>query len=268
MKLKVRLGVLGVGNMGGAIIDGLLAKKMLTAKQILVFDKLTDKARAFSRQRKVTCSKSVDEIVAGSDVLLLAFKPQDLQESAAIIQKSISSKKIIISILAGTPIQKLKKYLGSKVDIVRAMPNLGAKVGASVTALSGGTKQSLQIAEQIFSACGEAVRLEEKHFDLVTAISGSGPAYFFYLMELLVSKAQEHGIPEAQAKKLAVQTALGAAKLAAQSQDAPAQLREQVTSKGGTTAAALQVLWNNQFGKVFHQALEAARQRGQELSQS
>lgn len=266
MKITETIGLIGVGNMGTAILEGLFSKSIAVPAQVVIYDKLTEKAREFSAKYKTHLASSNQDLTAKAQVLLLAIKPQDLASTAAEIKPALKSPKVLISILAGTPVQKIQEHLGANLDIIRAMPNLGAKVGESLTALTGSGK-ALSLAEVVFSGCGKTIPLEEKHFDLITALSGSGPAYFFYLMELMAKEARERGLSAEQAKLVAVQTALGSALLAAQSEEDPSVLRERVTSKGGTTEAALKELVKA-FPKNFHDAIEAAYLRGQELAKS
>lgn len=269
MAISQKLGVIGVGNMGGAILEGLFAKKLISPRQVFVYDKIVEKAREFARKYSVQASDSNEGLVRQTEVVLLAVKPQDLAETASQFQGALTSKHLLISILAGTPIAKISQALmGPGPKIVRAMPNLGAKVGEAVTAVTGSEPSHVKLAEQIFSGCGKTVVLEEKYFDLVTAVSGSGPAYFFFLMELLVKEAAAQGLSEAQARLLAVQTALGAGKLAAAAAESPEELRKMVTSKGGTTEAALKVLFEAKVDESFRKAVRAAVERGRELSLS
>ena len=156
--------------------------------------------------------------------------------------------------------------LGTKPAVVRAMPNLGAQVSQSMTAVTGENRSALQSAEVIFSGCGQVILLSEKHFDLVTAISGSGPAYFFLLMELLAKAAERKGISKGAARLLAVQTAFGAALLAERSIRTPKELRKQVTSKKGTTDAALRYLEKKKFSQTFLSAIDRAVKRARQLS--
>lgn len=267
MKINKTLGLIGVGNMGTAILEGLFAKKLMSPSQVSVYDKINEKAAEFSKSKKVRLGHSNLEIVKKSKIILLAIKPQDLYETAQEFKSALTSSHIVISILAGTPVEKIKRALGPKPQIIRAMPNLGAKVGASMTAVTGKNRNALKISEQIFSGCGAVIQLDEKHFDLVTAVSGSGPAYFFLLMELLTEAAVKEGIARDKARLLAVQTALGAGLLAKASEDAPDELRRKVTSKGGTTEAALKSFESHQFAETIYQGVEAAIRRGKELSQ-
>lgn len=265
MKLTQSIGLIGVGNMGSAILEGLFEKKIAAPSQVTVYDKLEEKAQEFSKKWKTAKAASNAGLVQNADLILLAVKPQDLAGTCAEMKSDFKESKILISILAGTPLQKIQENLGSKVDMIRAMPNLGAKVGESLTAITGKSAKALETAEILFSGCGKTIRLEEQHFDLITALSGSGPAYFFYLMELMAKEARERGLSADQAKLIAVQTALGSALLAAESSEDPAVLRERVTSKGGTTEAALKELVKT-FPQTFKDAIQAAYHRGKELS--
>lgn len=268
MKLKKRIGIIGCGNMGGAILAGLMKHQILSPSRVTVYDKITPKARALARQWKVRVGKGNADVVAQSDIVLLAVKPQDLFEAASEFQKAFTARHLLITILAGTPIAKIRRAVGPKPKIIRAMPNLGAQVGEAITALAGDRGANLALAETLFSGCGRTVRLPERFFDLVTAISGSGPAYFFLLMELLAREGKSHGLSENVARQLAVQTGVGAGLLAYRSPFSPAQLRKQVTSKGGTTEAALKVFEKEGFSTIVSKGLRAALRRGRELSQT
>ena len=266
--IQEKIGLIGVGNMGSAILSGLLEKGKAQPRQIYVHDILKEKAAQFAAEHKINEPVPfLAGLVRRVEVVLLAIKPQDLKEVGSGLKLYLTHKHTLISILAGTPIARIKEVAGEKASIVRAMPNLGAKVGRAITALGGSSKKSLKIAEGIFSACGETIILEdEPYFDLVTAVSGSGPAYFFLMMEMLADFAETKGLSKKDAQTLAVQTAVGAGLLAESSSISPAEFRKMVTSKGGTTEAALRVLEERKFGEIFHQALEAAFQRGRELS--
>lgn len=266
MGLKKKIGIIGAGNMGAAILAGLIDNKIVTPSQVMVYDKILLKAKEVSKRWKVRLGKTNTEVVTTSDIVLLAVKPQDLFEAAREFQEAFSSRHVLISILAGTPLAKLKRAVGGKPAIVRAMPNLGAQVGEAITALAGENKTAVAFAEKIFSGCGKTVRLEEKYFDLVTAISGSGPAYFFLLMELLAQEGRSQGLSQEVAEELAVQTAVGAGLLAKNADVSPAELRQQVTSKGGTTEAALKIFETEGLADIVSKGIQAALKRGKELS--
>ena len=266
MKIKEKVGLIGVGNMGTAILEGLLRNKLVSAPHVIVYDKITEKASVFAGQWKAVRASSNQELVKKSDIVILAVKPQDLARTAGENAGVWKKKHILISILAGMPVSKLRKVAGPSPKIIRAMPNLGAKAGESVTAITGQGGPALMAAENIFSGCGKVLRLEEKYFDLVTALSGSGPAYFFLLMEMLAEEGVKRGLSREQARLLAVQTAVGAGLLAQNAAESPAELRAMVTSKGGTTEAALKVLEEGNIRKIFSEAIAAAHRRGAELS--
>ena len=260
-----KIGVIGVGNMGASILEGVLKKRLTTPSRVWVYDKDVSKAKSFASRNHAGRVSSVTELLRKTDVVLLAMKPQDFADFALEHRSSFRSGQNVISILAGMTTEKIAKALGKNVVIVRAMPNLGAKVSQSMTAICGKNKGGLYFAETLFAGCGEVVTLPEKMLDLVTAISGSGPAYFFHLMELLTDFGIKQGLPPKVAEVLAVQTGLGAALLAKSSKESCALLRERVTSKKGTTEAALKTLQRGKFGKIFHRALAAAMKRSVEL---
>ncbi len=262
------LGLIGAGNMGTAIVEGLLERKISRAADIRIYDKMPAKALDFSRATRVCQAASIEELVRCSGCILLAVKPQDLSEVGAVLRSHMRGGQVLISILAGTPIAKLRRFIGSRPHYVRAMPNLGAKAGESMTAIAGQLRSALVLAERIFTGCGRTLILPEKHFDLVTALSGSGPAYFFWLMEMMADFGEGAGLSKESARLLAVQTALGAGKLAACSDMDPAEWRRRVTSKKGTTEAALKVLAKHRAGVVWRQAFRAALQRGRVLAKS
>jgi len=260
-----KIGVVGVGNMGASILEGVLSRRLATPSCVWVYDVALDKARSFAALYHVGRVSSVAELLKKTDVVLLAMKPQDFQNFALEHRFLFRPGQIVISILAGMTTEKITKALGKNVTVVRAMPNLGAKAGQSMTVISGRNKTALSLAATLFAGCGEVVTLPEKMMDLVTAISGSGPAYFFHLMELLTDFGVKQGLSPKIARVLAVQTGLGAALLAKSSKESCGELRQRVTSKKGTTEAALKTLQRGKFGKIFHQALRAAMNRSRAL---
>jgi pyrroline-5-carboxylate reductase len=267
-RLNKKIGIIGCGYMGGAILAGLLKQGIARPSQVCVYDKIKDKPQAFRRRFGVREGRGNADVVSRVDILLLAVKPQDLFEAASEFRNAFSRRHLLITILAGTPIAKVRRAVGPDVQIIRAMPNLGAQVGEAMTALTGAGGKSMEYAEAVFSGCGKTIRLPERHLNLVTAVSGSGPAYFFLLMELLAKEAKTQGLSENVARTLAVQTALGAALLAANSEFPPDELRKQVTSKGGTTEAALKVFEKRKLSAIISAGVRAALKRGRELSRS
>jgi len=266
MKIIQEIGLIGAGNMGQAILEGLLKRQIALPGQIWVYDKIRSKVSPFKRKWKVYCADTLENLVKRTQIVILAFKPQDLSLAGENVKTHLKSSHVLISILAGTPLAKIKRFVGSQAKMVRAMPNLGAKVGEAMTCLAGSDARALAVAEKIFSGCGKTLRLQEKHFDLVTAVSGSGPAYFFLMMEGLVAACLREGLSEETAELLAVQTAVGASLLARSSALSPGELRRMVTSKRGTTEAALKILEARKFPQILQQAVRAALERGRQLS--
>ncbi len=263
----MKIGLIGTGHMGTAILAGALQKRIVCGADIFLYDKISAKARRTGRRWKSTVCATLESLALKSDILLLAVKPQDLAEVGASLRPHLRKSHTIVSILAGTPVQKLRKALGPRPAVIRAMPNLGAGVGCAMTVLTGGNRKAMRLSETLFQGCGETMQLPEKYFDLVTAVSGSGPAYFFLLMEALTDAARKAGLTERQAALLAVQTAAGAGILAAQNRAVgPAEWRRRVTSKGGTTEAALKILTRGGFSVLVRKAVNRAVRRGRELS--
>ena len=267
-KLGKSFGLIGCGNMGNAILAGLLTKGIVSSNQIFVFDSDGVKVRSAARKFRIKAARNNADLVRLVDVILLAVKPQDLKMVGNEIRAELTPRQTVISILAGTPIQKMRRALGSRVMVVRAMPNLGAQVGDAVTAITSSDRSALRIAELIFSGCGRVVKLSECYFDLVTAVSGSGPAYFFLMMELLCQVAEKEGLSKKTAEALAIGTALGAARLAQVSRYSPVRLRKMVTSKKGTTEAALRYFAKKGFSRIFIDGVRKAILRARELSRN
>lgn len=263
--MNKRIGLVGTGNMGTSILEGVLRERIAIPGKIWVYDKIAGKARLFARRTGVQQAASAGELFRRSEVVLLAMKPQDFPAFATENRDFLGKRHCLVSILAGVSTAGILRAFKKKISVIRAMPNLGAKVGESMTVVCGRDPQSLSCAEKLFSGCGKVLRLSEQQLDLVTAISGSGPAYFFYLMELLEDFGVKHGLPRAVAAALAVQTGVGAALLARGTAVPCGVLRRQVTSKKGTTEAALKVLERKKFGGIFQQGLSAAMMRSRAL---
>ena len=262
----MNLAFIGGGNMANALIGGLLAKGH-DARRISVIE-LAPAARDKIASRGVRVSTAPDASTAKADVLVLAVKPQDARAALASIATSIKDK-LVISIAAGVRLDALSRWLGGHRQLVRCMPNTPALIGAGITglyALPEVDAEGRSRAQTILAAVGEVVWVkDERLLDVVTAVSGSGPAYVFWLIEQLAAFAEREGIPAPDALRLAKQCVLGSAQLAQQSAESPAQLRKNVTSKGGTTEAALRVFDDEKLAERFAKALAAATRRGGEL---
>ena len=263
----MRIAFIGGGNMGGALVGGLLARGF-EAAALSVVEPLAPARERIAAQYRVHASAAPDAATRAADTLVLAVKPQDMRAALAPLA-ALAPGKLVVSIAAGLRLADLSRWLGGHAKLVRAMPNTPALIGAGATGLYAPAEVSAAErarAEAILGAVGAAVWLDdEAQLDAVTALSGSGPAYVFWFIEKLAAAGEQLGLAPQVARRLALETVLGAARLAAQSAEPPATLRERVTSKGGTTEAALRVFEQEQLAERLARALEAARQRGAEL---
>ena len=259
------LGIVGTGKMGSAIVTGLLKAKAFTTGEILIYDRDPQQYAGLTSNYPVKTARNISKLISLSDICLLAVKPQD-KESVLREMAAIGKRKLVVSILAGIPTEYLEQKLG-KIPVVRVMPNIGIKVGAGMSFYTPGLfarTTDLKTVSRLFAVFGEVSGIAEEKMDLVTAVSGSGPAYFFLLMEILAEYARKSGISRKDSTKMARQVALASALLA---KDEPAgQLRAAVTSRGGTTEAAILVLEKTGIRKMFDSALKAAQDRARELS--
>lgn len=265
----MRLAFIGGGNMASALIGGLIARGA-KAREISVVEPLAASRRRLAARFKVRAGAAPDERTAGADTLVLAVKPQDMRAAATPLA-ALTRGKLVVSVAAGIRVKDLSRWLGGHARIVRCMPNTPALIGAGITGLfapSGVRPADRRRAERILRAVGETVWVkDEALLDPVTAVSASGPAYVFWFIEQLAAAGEALGLAPEVARKLALQTALGAARLAAGSKEPPAVLRERVTSRGGTTAAALAVFEEAGLAAGLRRAIEAASRRGAELGE-
>ena len=263
----MKIAFLGGGNMAAALIGGLVAKGH-DARAISVIELSPAAREKLAARYSVHVSTAPDAAVQSADTLVLAVKPQDMKAALASLA-SVVRGKLVISIAAGITLDTLSRWLGGHRKIVRCMPNTPALIGAGIAGLYASPdveQHEKEKAESILRAVGEVVWVdEERLLDLVTAVSASGPAYVFWFIEQLAASAEKLGIPKQDALKLALQTVLGAAKLAASSDSPPSELRKNVTSKGGTTEAALNVFDEEKLAERFMKAVDAASRRGAEL---
>ena len=264
----LKIGLIGAGNMGKALVKGLVEKSVYP-QNISVFDLDTKKTTAIKKEAHVKLAKSSRQCASLSDVVILAVKPKDIQQVSEDITSVLGKDALVISIAAGIPLAKIESYFKKPVSLIRVMPNMPALVGSGMSAYSLGkhaANKHKKIAEGILSAIGEVVETPERMLDLVTAVSGSGPAYFFLVAEKLIEAAYELGMKVDVAKRLVYQTAFGSGKVLALSGEDPEVLIERVASKGGTTEAALKVFQKQGIGKIIQDAVKAAYKRSKEIS--
>lgn len=264
-----KLAVIGSGAMGSALVRGLIQSGKLKAEQIVASD--IDEARLKQVQPFGVQTTSDNKLaVRQSDIVLLCVKPQVIDEVLVDIAPAVDPQRhCVISIAAGITIARIESALPENTPVIRVMPNTPAQVLAGASAIALGTNATelhRQIAHEIFSAVGLVVDVPEKLIDAVTALSGSGPAYVFVFAEALADAGVNLGLPREVALKLAAQTLLGAAKMLLETGRHPAELKDMVTSPGGTTIAALSVLERNAFRGAIIEAVAAAHQRAKELA--
>ncbi len=264
------IGFIGAGNMARSLAGGLLTNGW--ARDRLAFsDPDRQQREAIQAALGVRVHERNADCAARAQVLVLAVKPQILkavaQELAAVVQ---ANKPLVISIAAGIPTEALQRWLGGELAVVRVMPNTPALVGSGAAGLYANalvSPEQRDLAEALLRAVGVTVWLErEELLDAVTAVSGSGPAYFFLFMEALEEAAVRAGLDRATARLLTLETAFGAAKMALEGGEEPAQLRARVTSPGGTTEQAVKVMEHAQLRAIVDRAVQAARARSQELA--
>ena len=266
----MRIAFIGGGHMATSLIGGLVRRGTDPAT-LGVSDPVPGQLQRLARDFGVRGTADNNEAVRDADLVVLAVKPQEMANVARGLSRELAARRrIVVSIAAGLRLGDLGRWLGDGIPVVRAMPNRPALVGSGITALYAGsdaTDADRAAADDLMAAVGETVWLEdESQMDVVTAVSGSGPAYFFLLIEALEAAGIEHGLSPPTARRLAIATAQGAGRLASESGEAPATLREQVTSKGGTTAAALEVLEASAVRTIFRHAVSAATRRSAELA--
>jgi pyrroline-5-carboxylate reductase len=259
--------LLGCGKMGSAMLQGWL-QQGVDANAVHIIDPMPSGWVQALTEDGISLNEKLPESPA---ICILAVKPQMMGEALPQLQALGNSDTLFVSIAAGTPISSFEAALGENTPIIRAMPNTPAAVGRGITALIGNAHASdaqMDMAETLLAAVGQTVRLEaEEQMDAVTAVSGSGPAYVFHLIETMAAAGEEQGLSANLALKLAKATVAGAGELAEQSEETPSQLRVNVTSPRGTTAAALEVLMNKDTGfpKIVGEGIKAAADRSREL---
>jgi pyrroline-5-carboxylate reductase len=258
------IGIIGAGNMGQAILKGLLHAGMRPARLVVV--------ESNRQRRKIVQRRYGVRVVSLQDIVILAVKPQDiapvLRDFGRLLAHRVK-KPLVISMAAGVRLASIERVVGAGVRVVRVMPNLAAAVGEGMAALTRGrfaTAVDMAAANAVFHCVGDVVELPERLFDIVTAISGSGPAYFFLIFQALRDAGIRGGLPKTIAQRLAVQTAQGSARLASQVREELEALIARVASKKGTTEAALKVFHRRRLAQIIQAGVRAATARSRALS--
>ena len=263
------IAILGAGVMGEALLSGLV-RSGLDPANITITDPRSERLTELTAKFGVKSSDN-SSAVLHAKIVFAVVKPQDMASLLDEIKKSIQPGTLFISMAAGTTTESIQQRLPNGTPVVRVMPNTPALVDKGMSAISPGShcdEVHLRQAEQLLSSLGKVIQVAEKHQDAVTAISGSGPAYIFYVVEAMIEAGVLLGLPRATATTLTLQTVLGAAAMLDETGEHPSVLRENVTSPAGTTAAALRELEDHKVRAAFLTAMEAARDRSRELSQN
>ncbi|MDP8263877.1 MAG: pyrroline-5-carboxylate reductase [Candidatus Aceula lacicola] len=258
-----KIGIIGCGNMGGAILAG--ARRKFS---IVVSETCHTRQKYLKKVYRVT-AKSLKDLLKACDVVVLAVKPQNIDDVLKQFEGLALNRKLFISIAAGITTNYLEKRIGGKIHVVRAMPNLPAKIQKGVTAICKGKNSSsndLKVASSIFNTVGKTIVVKENLIDSVTAVSGSGPGYIYLFIEEMIKAAKALGLSDKIATDLVIQSFDGSIELLRNSTDSAQTLRKKVTSKGGTTQAAIDVFLKKKIDVIFKQALKAAQRRSKELS--
>ncbi len=260
-----RIGFLGAGAMGEALIHGLVHTRLAAPEKILAFDLRRERLQELEQTYGIRAVAGREELAAGADIIILAIKPQNLETALAGFR--VDRGQLVISIIAGITLARLEAYLGA-TPLVRVVPNTPALVGEGIAALAAGKSASpedLDRALAIFRSVGKAIVLPEEQLDAVTGLSGSGPAYIYMVIEALADGGVRAGLPRTAAMELAAQTVRGAAGMVLHSGEHPGALKDRVTSPAGTTIAGLAVLEDRGVRGAFIRAVEAAALQAKSL---
>lgn len=264
-----KITIIGGGKMGSIIAQGLIDNKIASPKDMIITDIDAGRLDDLRSSMKLKVSQNNEKAVKNADIIILAVKPQNMAATLREISSVTDKSKLVISIAAGITTNFIEKSLAKGVRVVRVMPNTPALIGEGAAAAAGGSyakAKDVKMTRAIFDAVGMSVEVKEKMMDAVTGLSGSGPAYFFLIIEAMIEAGLKAGLSKALSKQLAVQTMLGAARLCLHSDKEPAQLREMVTSPNGTTFAGLKVMEEKNLRAIIVAAVEAATTRSRELA--
>jgi pyrroline-5-carboxylate reductase len=266
-----KMSFIGGGNMAEAMLRGLLKKKIISPKQLLVSEPREERTRFLSQKYRIHVTSDNKAAVRFGKIIILAVKPQIIKGVLQEIAGVVTSKHVIISIAAGITIAFIASQTGKDKRIVRAMPNTPSQIGEGAIALCGGgkaTSHDIRVARELFAAVGTTVMIPETHMDAVTGLSGSGPAYIFLIIEALTDGGVKMGLPRDVAQSLVLQTIIGSGRMVLETGDHPSKLKDLVTSPGGTTIAGLHVLEEKGIRGALINAVVAASERSRELSQA
>jgi pyrroline-5-carboxylate reductase len=271
MLMDKKICILGTGNMGQALVSGLVGSGSSKPQDIVCTDVREVKLKAIEKQYGVQISTSNLEAVSQADIIIYAVKPQIMATVLNETSEKLDMSKLIISIAAGVPMEAIESCLNKELRLIRVMPNIAAAVKEAATAIAAGrhaSKEDVQLAMEIFDSIGKSVFIQENYLmDAITGLSGSGPAYIFLIVEAMADAGVKVGLSRQEALFLSAQTVLGAAKMLIETQEHPGQLRDRVTSPGGTAIAGLATLEEGGLRTTLIHAVEVATHRSRELGE-
>jgi len=260
--------LIGCGNMGEALICGMLDSRLMTAYRITGVDIDRKRLLRIKRTTGINVTNDVTDSVRKADIIIIAVKPRDVEGMLSEIKSSLTMGKLMISVAAGITTSRIENLVGKRNPVIRVMPNAPALIREGVSAVARGryaTKKAEDIAVKIMSSVGVVVRVREELMDAATGLSGSGPAYIFYVIESMLKSGRVLGLDEKTAAKLVLHTVSGAADMALKTGQEPSLLRKKVTSPGGTTEAAIKYLEKRKFQKTLIDAVRTAARRSKEI---
>ena len=264
-----KIAFIGCGSMAEAMISGIIANNYIHPSQIMTMNKNNlERRQELTNKYGIETTTDFSQLLHNATIVILAVKPQNVFEALAAAKPYINKQMLIISVAAGISTNTIAEIIGRNIPIIRSMPNTSAAVGKSATALCTNnftTETQLETAKALFETFGTATVVREEQLDSVTGLSGSGPAYIYYIVEAMEEAAIKIGLDQAAAKELIVQTLNGAAEMLQQSPKTPATLRKEVTSPGGTTEAGLKVLQAHEVKEAFVECIVAATERSKQL---
>ncbi|MDR2427462.1 MAG: pyrroline-5-carboxylate reductase [Endomicrobium sp.] len=269
MEISKKLFFIGSGNMASAIISGLLESNLVKSENIVCNDVVKEKVVNLQRKYGISIGEDKGEAIIGADIIFLSVKPQNMPKVLDEIRHFIRSKAIIVSIAAGITTRFIEEIIQKNIAVIRAMPNTPALVRSGATALCKGrfvSDDQLERAKSLFASIGQAEILDEKNFDVITALSGSGPAYIFYFCELMQKAAEKLGLDKNISKTFAVQTVYGAGKMLNITNEPAETLKEKVKSPNGTTEAALKYFESQKLQDIIYEAMNQAMEKSKALS--
>ncbi|MBO9129755.1 pyrroline-5-carboxylate reductase ProI [Bacillus sp. 165] len=267
-----KIAFVGAGSIAEAIIAGLLESRFLQAKQITVSNR-SNMDRLFYLQQtyNVTVTQNKQELIEGADLIFFVMKPKDVVEAVSSVKEYITEQQLVVSLMAGVSTSSITGLLQKNTPIIRAMPNTSAAILKSATAISPSIyakKHHVELVKKVFETVGLVTVVDEEQMHAVTGLSGSGPAYIYYVVEAMEQAAREIGLDEKTGKALILQTMIGAAEMLKSTTKHPSALRKEITSPGGTTQAGIETLQSYEFQQALIQCIVKATERSRELGQT